>query len=198
MIIRIGICTCTSSGSPTIPRFHGFLRVTPAFLNFGREPLPYRSLHKVVEVKQQRSVPEPSEWLERMKRLTHLRDLITRNLDRAYETQAKYYDKLRRERHFQVGDLVLKCERVLSNKKKDIAAKLSNKFSGPYKVVRRLSPVVFRLVDSRGNYAGKEHVRHLKLYVASSDQSEGKYSGKLFWCKSRNCPKETLRIRIAA
>ena len=77
-----------------------------------------------------------------MKRLSHLRDLITRNLDRAYETQAKYYDKHRRERHFKVGDLVLKRERVLSNKEKDIAAKLSDKFSGPYKVVRRLSPVV--------------------------------------------------------
>ena len=77
-----------------------------------------------------------------MKRLSHLRDLITRNLDRAYETQAKYYDKHRRERHFKVGDLVLKRERVLSNKEKDIVAKLSDKFSGPYKVVRRLSPVV--------------------------------------------------------
>ena len=114
-----------------------------------------------------------------MERLSHLRDLITRNLDRAYETQAKYYNKHRRERHFKVGDLVPKRERVLSNKEKDIAAKLSDKFPGPYKVVRRLSPVVFRLVDSRGKYAGKEHIRHLKLYVASSDQDEGEPSGKL-------------------
>ena len=132
-----------------------------------------------------------------MKRLSHLRDLITRNLDRAYETQAKYYDKNRRERHFKVDDLVLKRERVLSNKKNDIAAKLSNEFSGPYKVVRRLSPVVLRLVDFRGKYAGKEHARHLKSYVASGDQSVGEYSRKSFWCKSRNCLKEILRIRIA-
>ena len=66
----------------------------------------------------------------------------------------------------------------MSNKEKDIAAKLSNKFSVPYKVVRRLSPVVFRLVDSRGKYAGKEHVRHQKPYVASGDRDEGEYSGK--------------------
>ena len=63
-------------------------------------------------------------------------------------------------------------------KEKDIVAKLSNKFSGPCKVVRWLSPVFFRLVDSRGKYAGKEHVRHLKPYVASGDQSVGEYSGK--------------------
>ena len=157
---------------------HGSLRVTPAFLNFGREPLPYRSLRNVVDVKHQWCVPEPSEWLERMERLSYLRDLITRNLDRAYETQAKYYNKHRRERHFKVSDLVLKRERVLSNKENDIAAKLSDKPSGPYKVVRRLSPVVFRLVDSRGKYAGKEHVRHLKPYVASGDQDEGEYPGK--------------------
>ena len=105
--------------------------------------------------------------------------MITRNLDHAYETQARYFDKHRRERHFKVGDLVLKRDRVLSNKEKDIAAKLSDKYSGPYKVVLRLSPVVFRLVDSRGKYAGKEHIRHLKPHVASSDQGEGEPSGKL-------------------
>ena len=148
-------------------------------MDFGREPLPYRSLRKEVDMKQQRCVPEPSEWLEKMKRLSHLQDLITRNLDRAYETQARYCNKHRREGHFKVGDLVLKRERILSNKEKDIAAKLSDKYSGPYKVVRRLSPVVFRLVDSRGKYADKEHIRHLKPYVASGDQNEGETSGKL-------------------
>ena len=40
---------------------HGSLKVTPAFLNFGREPLPYRSLRKEVDAKQQRCAPEPSE-----------------------------------------------------------------------------------------------------------------------------------------
>ena len=74
----------------------GSLRVTPAFLNFGREPLPYRSLRSEVNVKHERCFPEPSDWLERMERLSHLRDLITSYLDRAYETQAKYYDKHRR------------------------------------------------------------------------------------------------------
>ena len=54
---------------------------------------------------------------------------------------------------------------------KDIAAKLSHKFSGPYKVVRWLSPLVFRLVDTKGKYAGKEHVKHRRPYVASTDQS---------------------------
>ena len=83
-----------------------------------------------------------------------------------------------RERHFKVGDLVLKRERVLSSKEKDIAAKLSDKFYGPYRVVRRLSPVVFRMVDSRGKYAGKEHIRHLKPYVASDDLKEGEPSTK--------------------
>ena len=148
---------------------HGSLMLTPAFLNFGREPLPYRSLRNEVDVKQQRCVPEPSEWLERMKRLSHLRDLITRNLVHAYETQAMYYDKHRRQRHFEVGDLVLKRKQVLSNKTKNIMAKLLDKFSGPYKVVRRLSLVVFRLVAAKGKCAGKEHVRHLKPYVVSGD-----------------------------
>ena len=75
--------------------------------------------------------------------------------------------------------MVLKRERVLSNKEKDIVAKVSDKYSGPYKVVRLLSPVVYRLVDSRGKYAGKEHIRHLKPFVASGNLNEGEPSGKL-------------------
>ena len=43
---------------------HGSLKVTPAFLNFGRELLLYRSLRKEVDVKTQRCVPEPTDWKE--------------------------------------------------------------------------------------------------------------------------------------
>ena len=131
-----------------------------------------------------------------MKRFSHLRDLITKNIDHAYQTQARYYDKHRRKRHFKVDNLVLKRERILSNKEKDIAAKLSDKFSGPYKVVRRLSLAVFRLVDAREKYAGKEHVRHLKPYVASGDQSEGEYSGESFGASPGIDPKRQLRLEL--
>ena len=43
---------------------HGSLRVTLGSLNYGREPLPYRSLRNEADVKEQRCAPEPSEWLE--------------------------------------------------------------------------------------------------------------------------------------
>ena len=75
---------------------HGSLWVTSAFLNFSSGILPYRSLRNEVYVKTQQCDPELHEWLKRIRRLSHLRDLNAKNVYRAYQTQAKYYDMHRK------------------------------------------------------------------------------------------------------
>ena len=150
---------------------HGSLKVSPAFLNFGRQPIPYREFRKELERDIAKSPPDRAAWLRRVERLNHLRDSISRHLEKAYESQAKYYDNKHRERSFAVGDLVLRRQRVLSSKGENIAAKLTEKFEGPFKIVKRLSPVVFRLVNDSGRFVGKEHIRHLKPYFENISNS---------------------------
>ena len=133
---------------------HGTLKVSPTFLNFGRNPLPYRTMRKELDARVQHNEPKPSEWAERVKRLDHLRDLICRNLDRAYETQAKYYNASKRDRSFKVGDLVLRSNRKLSKKADNVAGKLFPKFEGSLRVKRRLSPIVYTLAYPNGKFAG--------------------------------------------
>lgn len=70
--------------------------------------------------------------------MDHFRDSITHNLDRAYESQVIYYNNKHSDGSFRVGDLILKRQRILSKKVDDVAAKLSEKFEGPYKICKKL------------------------------------------------------------
>jgi hypothetical protein len=56
---------------------------------------------------------------------------------------------------FQVGDLVLKRQHVLSSAAQNIAAKIAPKFHGPFRVNKILSSVVYELLDLHDNFAGK-------------------------------------------
>lgn len=107
---------------------------------------------------------DPAEWSERMKRLQALHEWVTENLKQAYQKQATYYNLRRRDIVFQVGDLVLKRQHVLSSATQNIAAKLAPKFHEPFKISRILSSVVYELADFNDNFVCKSHVKDLKSY----------------------------------
>lgn len=75
-----------------------------------------------------------------------------------------YYDQKRRNIEFQVGNLVLKRQHVLSSAAQNVAAKFSPKFHGSFRVSRMLSPVVCELSGLNGNFISKVHVQDLKPY----------------------------------
>ena len=83
-------------------------KVSPAFLNFGRQPQPVKSLRREMEGIKVIEKLEPSVWEDRLKRLDALRDLVSKHMDKARRTQERYYDKGRRDVRFGVGDLVLR------------------------------------------------------------------------------------------
>lgn len=93
---------------------HSSLHTSPAFLNFGRNPKPANQLPNQnpedLEVERQ----PPELWAERMKRMRHLRDWVTENVDDAFTRQAEQYNRHHRPELFAVGDLVLKRHHVLT------------------------------------------------------------------------------------
>jgi len=146
--------------------FHSSLGTSPAFLNLGRELKPAQLLSKNQEATEI-EVGDTAGWSERMKRLPFLREWVTENLDKAYQRQSSQYNLRRRNRTFRVGDLVLRCQHVLSSAAQNVAAKLAHKFQGPFKVGRVVSPVVYELTRLDGSAAGKSHVQDLKPYHSS-------------------------------
>ena len=54
-------------------------RVSPAFLNYGRQPEPPKSVRREREGHVKIQKIDEKQWLERMKRLDELRDLVFEN-----------------------------------------------------------------------------------------------------------------------
>ena len=98
-----------------------------------------------------------------MKRLQALRDLVTLHLETASDRQERYYDKRQREVVYEIGDLVMRRQHVLSSAANFMSSKLAPKYKGPYTVIRVLSKVVYEVTDSEGR-VDKVHVKDLKPY----------------------------------
>lgn len=76
--------------------------------------------------------------LDRQKELI---SLVKENVERAQAKQKRYYDQRRKQTLFQVGDIVWVRSHPLSRADDGFMAKLSAKWKGPAKVVKRLGPV---------------------------------------------------------
>lgn len=107
-------------------------------------------------------------------RMSEALSFARNNLAKARAGQKAQYDRSHREVHYDVGDLVLRRTHVLSDAVKGISASLSAKWSGPYRVGTKVTPLVYQLVDSKGRpTGGPVHVADLKPFVARCDDLEG-------------------------
>ncbi|XP_046592811.1 uncharacterized protein LOC124293912 [Neodiprion lecontei] len=145
--------------------YHTSAQTSPAFLNFGRTPVPINSLRRTASGGVQVERQSPELWKERMERLQLLREWVAENLANAFEQQAGYYNRRHRTQPYSVGELVLKRQHTLSSAAQNYCAKLAKKFHGPYRITRTISPVVVELSDVVSNKViGKTHIGHLKAY----------------------------------
>lgn len=89
------------------------------------------------------------------------------NLIVAHRKMQRSYDKTHKFVEYEIGDHVLIKTYVLSNKLKKIASKLSFKYSNPYEVVQRLSPVSYKLRSIANSDDIKlAHVSQQKKFIA--------------------------------
>lgn len=143
---------------------HSSTQSTPAFLNFGREPLSINSLRRELESTATIEQGSLEQWSERLYRLQAIRDWVVDNSEKAHDRQAAYYNKSHREMIYTVGDKVLMRNRVLSDATKNFAAKLTQPFKGPYTVSKVLSPLVYELTAADNKIVSKIHICDLKPY----------------------------------
>jgi len=151
--------------------FHSSLGTSPAFLNLGRELEPTQSLSRRSQETTEVESGDVANWSERMSKLRFLREWVIENLDKAYQKQSSRYNLRRRTRAFNVGDLVLKRQHILSSAAQNVAAKLAHKFQGPFRIKGVISPVVYELARLDESPAGKIHIQDLKPYYPSATLS---------------------------
>ena len=110
---------------------HSSTRLTPAFLNFGRNPRSIPNLRQQQENDDRVEIGDSKVWADRLRRLPTIYDLVQKQLQLANDKQAKYYNKNRRDLSFVVGDPVVRRNHVLSVAAQNFADKLAPKFTGP-------------------------------------------------------------------
>ena len=87
---------------------------------------------------------------------------VRERIKKSSEKNKKAYDLRRRPEKFVVGQQVWKRNYVLSNATKFFSAKLAPKFTGPFTIVRAVSPWTYSLCDGSGRSAGIWHAKDLK------------------------------------
>ena len=149
-------------------------KVSPAFLNFGRQPQPVKSLRREIEPREGVIKIDPAEWQDRLKRLEALRDLVARHIDEEQEKQKAHYDRRRRRVAFDVGELVLRKQHSLSNAARSFSAKLDVKYDGPFKILEVRSPEVYILETKSKKKTAMAHVSELKKWLPRRTQPRKK------------------------
>ncbi|XP_018568341.1 uncharacterized protein LOC108908706 [Anoplophora glabripennis] len=137
---------------------------TPSFLNFGRELEVPKALYRNEEPvpEEEPSNADREIRRNRLSKLQEVFDLVRVNLSHAFNSQSHYYNLRLRDWRCHVGDRVMKRENPLSSAVKGFAAKLAPKYSGPYTVVKVVSPVVYNLKSDTGKRVNRIHVKDLK------------------------------------
>lgn len=153
---------------------------TPYFINFGYEMITNGNNFKQDRKKQiltqdiSHSSQEHTNFKssdenhtdvlidEKSNKLKEVHMFVEKQLKQAHLKSSHSYNLRHRPVQFKEGQYVWKKEYNLSDKSKGYSAKLDKKFSGPYKIVRKLGVNTYELVDEQGKSKGKWHVQDLK------------------------------------
>ena len=118
---------------------HATTTYSPFFLNCGRElpTIPFDSF-----LRQNSKIPAVNDWLDN---LNKSKEVAHSAIFKANETMARYANKKRRPHTFVVGDQVYLSTKNLVPEGFTGARKLMPKFCGPFKILRAINDVTFRL-----------------------------------------------------
>ena len=119
---------------------------TPYRLMFGREAiLPLDAVVKLDTSPPQRGAQSyPDYVIQQKKQLEETEHIVRENLKRAQKTQKAYYDTKCHGQRFRIGDRVWYRNRTRSRRKKFLKP-----WCGPWRVVKALSDVTYRLEEER-------------------------------------------------
>lgn len=139
---------------------------SPAFLNFGRElnavndEADYNNSSNHVP-----NVVGQEDYGKKLVELNRIFEEVHGRLKKAHNRNAERYNLRRRNQDYRDGELVWKKNFPQSDAANFYAAKLAPRFTGPFKVTKKISPTTYQLEDAQGKDVGRWHVGELKPYL---------------------------------
>ncbi|XP_068992597.1 putative uncharacterized protein DDB_G0290521 [Neodiprion pinetum] len=137
-----------------------------------RELNPTQCLRNQLENDDEIELQDTDRWTDHLRRLQTLRDEVQRHLIEANEKQAHYYNLRRRDIQFKEGDRVLKKNHTLSSGPERTAAKLSEKFTGPYIITKKISPTIYELTTESERQHGKHTTKNTGPDDTATDETD--------------------------
>ena len=145
---------------------HRSTKYSPFYLAFGVHP----RTHVDNALNFQELSEEPMDRIEQIARLMIARKQARENITKVQQTNQNYINKRRRDIEFQVGDQVLL---ELKQVKVTRGGKLLPKYAGPYVILKKISPLTYRLAKKKGPFKSSVvHVKRLKAYRQRQDATE--------------------------
>lgn len=139
---------------------------SPAFLNFGRELSAVNDNADIDNSSGQ--VPEVETASSHGKKLEDLRKLyntVDKKLRESHAKNAARYNLRRRPLQFEEGSQVWKRNFPQSDAPNYFSAKLAPRYTGPFTIMKKISPVIYQLADEEGKSIGRWHVSDLKPFI---------------------------------
>lgn len=148
---------------------HEVTGFTPSYLNFGRHvPLSgkyYGDIQSTVDMEI--SPGDRASYAADLVKLSSVFGNVRSKIHTAYKRNANSYNLRRKDISFKEGDKVWKRNKILS----DASAKFSAKLAPKYvlcKVRKKISKLVYELVNMDNSSAGNWHIKDLKPYLGSN------------------------------
>lgn len=142
---------------------HDSINTTPYFVNFGQE-MALSGKDHVVDSK----LNSLNQQNDRLATLNNVRKKVTSNLVKAYENYSSRYNLRSRKIVFNVGDVVLKKNFMLSDASKGFSASLSPSYVKCV-VKKKVGSNCYELRNMNGKDIGTFSVKDLKVFNASSN-----------------------------
>lgn len=143
---------------------HGSVGDSPHFLLYGRDPkLPMNDLFGIPN--QPEDLENMEDRLARMKVAYHV---VRQTLREAFNKYSAHYNKNKRDRALQIGDLVFRKGKLPIGPNR----KFKPRFIGPYRVMTKLSNgVTYKIKNVNTNKSFNVHVDNLRV----AHQHKGEY-----------------------
>jgi hypothetical protein len=140
---------------------HASTGYTPFYMLHGREARMPLDVALSIEEEEENVLNTDSYADELVQKLKDTHKSAQDNITKAQERQKRNYDKDKTGKEFNVGDQV----RVyVHSTKKGESSKFKHRWHGPYHITHKLSPVTYRVSDSKGEDFGSViNIKHLKL-----------------------------------